>query len=93
MQRVHESVISALNEGRIAAIHFEKLIILNEASNVEAERLIDEAARQAALLASDGAVIARDGSRVALRFDTICIHADMDGAVERLRAVRRALER
>lgn len=43
MQRVHESVISALNEGRIAAIHFEKLVVLNEASNVEAERLIDEA--------------------------------------------------
>lgn len=49
---------------------------------------IDEAAAQAALLASDGVVISRDGSRVPIAFDTICIHADMDGAVERLRAIR-----
>jgi UPF0271 protein len=53
---------------------------------------IDEAAAQAALLVSEGVVIARDGSRVALAFDTLCIHADMEGAVERLRAVRRAIE-
>jgi 5-oxoprolinase (ATP-hydrolysing) subunit A len=52
---------------------------------------IDEAAQQAALLAREGLVIARDGSRVPIAFDTICIHADMEGAVERLRAVRRAL--
>jgi UPF0271 protein len=52
---------------------------------------IDEAAAQAALLAREGVVIARDGSRVALRFDTLCIHADMEGAVERLRAVRSAV--
>ncbi len=43
MVRVHESVIEAINEGRIAAVHFEKFIILNEASNTEAERLIDAA--------------------------------------------------
>lgn len=49
---------------------------------------VDEAAAQAALLAREGVVIARDGSRVALRFDTICIHSDLEGAVERLRAVR-----
>lgn len=52
---------------------------------------IDEAAAQAALLAKEGAVIARDGSRVTIVFDTICIHADMEGAVERLRAVRQAI--
>jgi UPF0271 protein len=52
---------------------------------------IDEAAAQAALLAREGVVIARDGSRVRIGFDTICIHADMEGAVERLRAVRRAI--
>ena len=51
---------------------------------------IDEAAAQAVLLAREGVVIARDGSRVAIPFDTICIHADMEGAVDRLRAVRRA---
>lgn len=48
---------------------------------------IDEAREQALLLAREGVVVARDGSRVAIAFDTICIHADMDGAVERLRAI------
>lgn len=52
---------------------------------------IDEAAAQAALLATESAVIARDGSRVPIAFETLCIHADMEGAVERLRAVRGAL--
>lgn len=49
---------------------------------------VDEAAAQAALLAKEGHVIARDGSRISVRFDTLCVHADMDGAVERLRAIR-----
>jgi UPF0271 protein len=52
---------------------------------------IDEAAAQAALLANEGAVIARDGTRILIPFDTICIHADMEHAVERLRAIRRVL--
>jgi 5-oxoprolinase (ATP-hydrolysing) subunit A len=52
---------------------------------------IDEAAEQASMLAREGSVIARDGSRIRIAFDTICIHADMEGAVERLRAIRRAL--
>ncbi len=52
---------------------------------------IDEAAAQVALLAREGVVIARDGSRVPIAFDTLCIHADMEGAVERLRAVSRAI--
>ena len=54
---------------------------------------IDEAAAQASRLASEGIVLARDGARVALAFDTLCIHADMPGAVERLTAVRRSLGR
>ncbi|HET8797100.1 MAG TPA: LamB/YcsF family protein [Thermoanaerobaculia bacterium] len=54
---------------------------------------IEEAVAQAALLAREGVVIARDRTRVAISFDTICIHADMDGAVERLRAIRSALKR
>jgi UPF0271 protein len=54
---------------------------------------VDEAARQASLLVREGAVIARDGSRIALRFDTLCIHADMERSAERLRAVRAALVR
>ena len=52
---------------------------------------IEEAAAQAALLAQEGIVIARDGSRVRIAFDTICIHADMEQAVERLRAIRAVL--
>lgn len=53
---------------------------------------VDEAAAQAAMLASEGAVIARDGTRIAIPFDTICVHADMEHAVERLRAIRKTLE-
>ncbi|HKO59238.1 MAG TPA: LamB/YcsF family protein [Thermoanaerobaculia bacterium] len=48
---------------------------------------VEEAAAQAALLVSEGAVIARDGTRVPIAFDTICIHADMADALPRLRAV------
>jgi len=49
---------------------------------------VDEAAQQARLLAGEGAVVARDGSRIAIPFDTICIHADMEHAVKRLRAIQ-----
>ena len=52
---------------------------------------VDEAASQAAMLANEGAVIARDGTRIAIPFDTICVHADMEHAVERLRAIRKNL--
>jgi UPF0271 protein len=54
---------------------------------------IEEAVAQATLLAREGVVIARDGSRVPIAFDTICIHADMNEAVERLRAIRARLSR
>ena len=54
---------------------------------------IDEAAEQARLLAHEGAVIARDGTRIAIPFDTLCIHADMPQAVERLRAIRAAIDK
>jgi UPF0271 protein len=52
---------------------------------------IDEAAAQAALLVREGVAIARDGTRVAIPFDTICVHADMPEAPARLRAIRAAL--
>lgn len=52
---------------------------------------VDEAATQAAMLANEGAVIARDGSRITISLDTICVHADMEHAVERLRAIRRVV--
>jgi 5-oxoprolinase (ATP-hydrolysing) subunit A len=59
----------------------------------EQRSLLDvaEAAAQAAMLARESAVIARDGTRIAIPFDTICIHADMEHAVERLRAIRQHL--
>ncbi|MBX3730108.1 MAG: hypothetical protein KF858_13070 [Candidatus Sumerlaeia bacterium] len=41
LEKVHESVVTAFNEGRIAALHFEKLIVLNEMRPAEAERLIN----------------------------------------------------
>lgn len=49
---------------------------------------VAEAAAQAAMLANESAVIARDGTRITIPFDTICVHADMEHAVERLRAIR-----
>jgi UPF0271 protein len=52
---------------------------------------IEEAAAQAHLLAAEGVVIARDGSRIPIACDTLCIHADMAGSAERLRAIRAAL--
>jgi UPF0271 protein len=52
---------------------------------------IEEAAAQARLLAREGGVIARDGTRIAVACDTLCIHADMAGSAERLRAIRAAL--
>jgi UPF0271 protein len=52
---------------------------------------VDEAAAQAAMLANESTVIARDGSRITIPFDTICVHADMEHAVERLRAILRVL--
>jgi UPF0271 protein len=52
---------------------------------------VDEAVDQAALLAADGHVVAAGGSRVRILFDTICIHADMENAVARLRAIRQRL--
>jgi UPF0271 protein len=52
---------------------------------------VEEAAAQAAMLAREGAVIAADGSRVPVAFDTLCVHSDMEGAVERLRAIRARL--
>lgn len=50
-----------------------------------------EAAAQVVRLVTKGEVVAAGGAIVRLSFDTICVHADMPGAVERLRAIRRAL--
>ena len=42
-------------------------------------------------LARDGFVIASDGSRVAVRPDTICLHGDTPGAAGIARRVREVL--
>jgi 5-oxoprolinase (ATP-hydrolysing) subunit A len=52
----------------------------------------DEAARQALAIARDRHVIARDGSRVVIEADTLCLHGDTAGAPAIALAVRRALE-
>ncbi len=49
------------------------------------------AAAQAVAIAR-GELRARDGSRLRLRADTICVHGDLPGAAARARAVREALE-
>ncbi len=49
------------------------------------------AAAQAVAIARDGEVIARDGSRVSLRADSLCIHGDTPGAAAIAGAVREAL--
>ena len=50
-----------------------------------------DAAAQAVAIARDGAVTASDGSRLAVRADTICIHGDSPDAVGIARAVVAAL--
>lgn len=52
---------------------------------------VEESVAQADLLAREHVVVARDGARVRIAFDTICIHADMEGALERARAIRERL--
>ena len=53
---------------------------------------IEEIQRQAVSLARDGRVQCPDGSIVAVRADTLCIHGDTPGAAAAARAVRDALE-
>jgi UPF0271 protein len=52
----------------------------------------DEVARRCVRLATEGEVEAVDGSVVAMRPDSLCVHGDSPGAVEMVRAVRRGLE-
>ena len=52
---------------------------------------VEEAAEQAELLMEDGVVITSDGTTLLVPFDTLCIHADMDHAIERLGAIRARL--
>lgn len=50
------------------------------------------AAAQAVSIATEGAVTATDGGRMAVRAESICCHGDTPGAVDIVAAVRRGLE-
>lgn len=52
-----------------------------------------EAAERALRMVEEGAVTARDGSKLDLSIDTICVHGDTPGAVELAEAVRNRLEK
>ncbi|MGE3706426.1 MAG: LamB/YcsF family protein, partial [Vicinamibacterales bacterium] len=52
----------------------------------------DLAAEQAVSIVRHGTVVALDGTAVALRVDTICVHGDHPGAAARAARVRAALE-
>jgi len=52
----------------------------------------EEAARQAVQLAVHGTVTAIDGTVIPCRADTLCLHGDKPGALDRVLAVRKALE-
>ena len=52
----------------------------------------EDAARQALSIARDGRVHTYDGTWLPLRAETICLHGDAPGALDRARAVRQALE-
>ncbi len=54
---------------------------------------VGEAVAQALRLATEGAVTARTGERVAVRADTLCLHGDRPDALGFAMAVRAALER
>jgi 5-oxoprolinase (ATP-hydrolysing) subunit A len=51
-----------------------------------------EAGAQALRIARDGVVTAEDGSEIALRADTICLHGDHPRAADNARATRHLLE-
>lgn len=52
----------------------------------------DEVAERAVRIATDGEVVASDGSVVRVRARSICVHSDTPGAVDLARAVRTALD-
>lgn len=53
---------------------------------------VNEAGEQARSLAIDGGVIAVDGTWVPMAVETLCLHGDHPGALDRAIAVRRTLE-
>jgi UPF0271 protein len=53
---------------------------------------LDTALAQIRMLLREGCVVARDGTRVRLRADTLCLHGDRPDAVALAQALRTALE-
>ena len=53
---------------------------------------LNVATTQAARLAQEGEVTARNGATIKVRADTLCLHGDTPGAAEKARAVRDVLE-
>ena len=53
----------------------------------------DGAAERAVRMVREGKVVARDGSSLSIKVDTICVHSDTPGAAELAAAVREGLER
>jgi UPF0271 protein len=53
---------------------------------------LDEVCRRAVRMVQQGTVEASDGTEVAMRVASLCVHSDSPGAVEVARAVRTALE-
>ena len=51
-----------------------------------------EVAERAVRIATEGVVVAVDGTEVSARVDSLCVHGDTPGAVELARAVRGALD-
>jgi UPF0271 protein len=52
---------------------------------------VEEAAAQAASLVETGVLMAQNGQRIEIEFDTLCVHADMKDAIARVRAIRAAV--
>ncbi|HET7126055.1 MAG TPA: LamB/YcsF family protein, partial [Lysobacter sp.] len=52
----------------------------------------DDALTQVHGMLREGSVIARDGTRVPIRADTLCLHGDRADAAEFARGLREALE-
>lgn len=53
---------------------------------------IDDAVAQVRRLVRDGAIVARDGTRVPLQAETLCLHGDRPGAAAFARRLRTTLE-
>jgi 5-oxoprolinase (ATP-hydrolysing) subunit A len=51
----------------------------------------DEAARRVVRAVRDGVAVSRSGAEIPMRADCICVHSDTPGAVELVRAIKRAL--